>query len=351
MRYLEDKFKDELDQGSLTDFDDGILKISGVAFESRQILEAASANQIPPTILDQAFDAWVQDFVAGQIELADGILEEGDQFARFSALQNKFNKDRIVPFVGAGLSIDSGYPKWRDFLLSLRNDAGIDEADLLLMLNSNQYEETAEKLAGAMSKPLFSERISSTYGVPKSPTGVVRLLPDLFNSHVLTTNFDHVLRDVYRSSNMPFAKECLGCDAANIRHSMSEGSVLVKLHGHADHGVGRVFTQTDYENHYEQGDRLNDLLDVFVNQYGFLFLGCSLSIDRPIRALRNLVEQKGYDNMPKHYAFLARPESEQTQRDRTDELSHHHIYPIWFPEGMYEESISALLIKLREDRA
>jgi hypothetical protein len=103
MMYLKDKFNDELDQGNLTNFDDGIVKISGWALEPRQILEIASISQDPPTVYDQAFDAWKQDYVASKIEEANSLLVEGDQLARFAALQEKINKDSIIPYIGAGL--------------------------------------------------------------------------------------------------------------------------------------------------------------------------------------------------------------------------------------------------------
>jgi hypothetical protein len=351
MMYLKDKFNDELDQGNLTNFDDGIVKISGWALEPRQILEIASISQDPPTVYDQAFDAWKQDYVASKIEEANSLLVEGDQLARFAALQEKINKDSIIPFIGAGLSSDSGYPLWRDFLISLRKTTSIDEEDFISHLNSGLYEEAAEWLSKEMPKPLFSEKISSCYGISKIPMGVINLLPELFSGHVITTNFDHLVRDVYKTAEKSFAHQCFGYEAQNIRNQISDGSILLKLHGHADLGASRVFTKTEYELHYEKEEKFNTLIKFFADRYSFLFLGCSLSIDRPIKALKQLIDIQGYEAMPRHYAFLSRPSSDEERRRREHELSLHHIYPIWYPAGTHEESISALLMKLREDRS
>jgi hypothetical protein len=63
-------------------------------------------------------------------------------------------------------------------------------------------------------------------------------------------------------------------------------------------------------------------------------------------ALREHVEEVGHENLPRHYAFLAAPDSEQARIARQQELVDFHIYPIWYPKGMHDESISALLLKI-----
>lgn len=36
-----------------------------------------------------------------------------------------------------------------------------------------------------------------------------------------------------------------------------------------------------------------------------LFLGCSLDKDRTLQCMAEIVEERGKDNLPKHYAFLS----------------------------------------------
>jgi hypothetical protein len=350
MKFLEEKFKFELDQGDLVALGDGVVIISGFNFEPRQILEIASENKDKPTIYDQAFNAWKEDYIGGKISDANFILEKNDQQARFAALQSAFDKSQVIPFVGAGMSCNSGLPLWRQFLISLQKSTTINEADFISLLDNGQYEEAAERIAQSMPPQLFAEKIYTNYGTSVTPAGAIELLPEVFQSHVITTNFDHLLREVYKSSNKPFVTECLGYQASNIRRDLGNGSVLVKLHGHADNGAGRVFTKTEYEKNYEIENKFDKLIEVFASRFSILFLGCSLSVDRPIKALKSLIDKEGYEAMPMHYAFLPLPNTNQDRVKREHELSQHHIYPIWYPSDDHDESITALLIKLREDQ-
>jgi hypothetical protein len=349
VKYLENRFRDELGQGELVDLDNGVVKISGMAFESLDILEIASANKEKPTVYDQAFDAWRQDHVSEKIDQANSILSEGDQFDRFLALQQRYAKSKLLPFVGAGMSFESGFPLWRDFLLALRRQTNLDENAFVDLLNQGGYEEAAEQIATAMTPQAFSEAIYNKYGLRREICGVVHMLPDVFPGSVITTNFDHMVRDVYRASDVSFAQELLGYEAAHIRTCLEEGSVLLKLHGNAEQGGSRVLTKTEYATHYEAGDKLKNLLGVFADRFSLLFLGCSLTKDRPIQTLKTYIDAHGYEGMPKHYAFLEMPAADDDRIFRERELSLHHIYPIWYPKNSHEESIAALLIKLRED--
>ena len=349
MKYLENRFRDELVQGELVDLDNGVVKISGMAFESLDILEIASANKEKPTVYDQAFDAWRQDHVAEKIDLANSILSEGDQFDRFLALQQRYANNKLLPFVGAGMSYESGFPLWRDFLLALRRQTNLEEKTFVDLLNQGGYEEAAEQIATAMTPQAFSEAIYNKYGLRREICGVVHMLPDVFPRSVITTNFDHMVRDVYRHAEVPFAHELLGYEATNIRTCLEEGSVLLKLHGNAEHGKSRVLTKSEYAAHYEAGNKLKNLLGVYADRFSLLFLGCSLTKDRPIQTLKTYIDSQGYEGMPKHYAFLETPGADEARISRERELSLHHIYPIWYPQNSHEDSISALLIKLRED--
>ncbi len=350
MKYLQNAFKDELNQGNLISLDDGIVKISGLTFQSLDILEVASHNKEKPTVYDQAFDAWRHDYVSEKIDKANSILIENEQLDRFLALQERYNKERLIPFVGAGLSYDTGYPLWRDFLMSLRRQTTLDELVLIQMLNKGEYEEAAELIANGMTPQLFSEALHRKYVISRSAIGAIQILPDVFDSHVITTNFDDLLREIYKSADKPFSSELLGYEAPNIRAALDDGSVLLKLHGHAERGKGRVLTKTEYETHYDGGKKLKELLGLYADRFSLLFLGCSLTVDRPIRALKEHIDLQGHEEMPRHYAFLEMPESDDVRVQREQDLSLHHIYPIWFPKDTHEESISALLLKLREER-
>jgi len=79
-----------------------------------------------------------------------------------------------------------------------------------------------------------------------------------------------------------------------------------------------------------------------------LFLGCSLTVDLTLTCIQEYVNEEGHDHLPKHYAFLAEPDLDEERIQRQKKLSECHIYPIWYPQDAHDESIEALLVKLRE---
>lgn len=104
----------------------------------------------------------------------------------------------------------------------------------------------------------------------------------------------------------------------------------------------------EYEVHYTNDNTLDKTIKAICNTQNILFLGCSLTVDRTLGAMRAYMNEEGHDNLPKHYAFLAEPDSEEKRIQRQKALAECHIYPIWYPQDTHDESIEALLIKLRE---
>jgi len=120
------------------------------------------------------------------------------------------------------------------------------------------------------------------------------------------------------------------------------------LHGQATSGRDRILTKQEYDRHYSDGNTLKKTITALCNSKHLLFLGCSLTVDRTLACIREYVKEEGHDRLPKHYAFLAEPNSDEKRLQRHQELSECHIYPIWYPKDTHDESIEALLIKLHE---
>ena len=79
-----------------------------------------------------------------------------------------------------------------------------------------------------------------------------------------------------------------------------------------------------------------------------LFLGCSLTVDRTLKAMTNTMNSKDIDKFPRHYAFLSLKGTED-RLARRDQLSQSNIFPIWYPDDEdHDECIEALFVKLAE---
>lgn len=294
---------------------------------------------------DEAFKQWLEIRKEDLIQIADDFLDEFDQRERFNKLKQNVNNDAVVPFVGAGMSEPSGYLMWTPFLKKLVDHTDITLEQLEEKLGKGEYEEVAQDFADSLG-PAFAEELENSYGVKKDIKGAVQLLPTLFNSPVITTNYDSVLKRCFDEQTMHFDEVIPGCHAEEVTKYLASGDrVLVKLHGTAMSGVGRVLTLEEYEKNYEENDVISTVISAFCTKT-LLFLGCSLSVDRTLKVMRDYAHQVGHDKSPRHYAFLQAPATQELRNEKRKFLSEANIFPIWYSGGDHDQAVEALLQKL-----
>jgi hypothetical protein len=107
-----------------------------------------------------------------------------------------------------------------------------------------------------------------------------------------------------------------------------------------------VLTDHEYTACYGDGGNYREIFKLLIANASLLFLGCSLSIDRTVHALRE-IKQAALVETPRHFAFL--PLNVGTDREpRRSELGRADIHPIWYPPEDHDQAIEDLLISLME---
>jgi hypothetical protein len=111
MEYFRQRFIDELNDG-------GPVEISGFTWPSAEVFETMAKHDYEVTFTD-----WVEDQKQQAKVRAREFLTETRCLERFHALNSRFRNGNVLPVVGAGLSLASGFKPWGAFLLSLLADA------------------------------------------------------------------------------------------------------------------------------------------------------------------------------------------------------------------------------------
>jgi hypothetical protein len=282
-----------------------------------------------------------------------------DQFprnvVRFEELKRSCQRGFVIPFVGAGISKSAGCPEWREYLLGLCDDAHLDAVAMRERLElRGDYEGVMNDLVQALGENRFNLDFERDFKTPENILGAVTLLPRLFDSCAVTTNFDRVLETVYANEGRPFVEKVTGRGMANafFRAIPAGDRYLLKLHGNLDNAAERVLNQTEYDTAYGNDGNIHfdcplpKLLKRLFTSYSFMFLGCSLSADRTIQTFMRIAHLEGQDNLPHHYALLACP-ADNAQRQIIDQrLANAHITPLWYPDGEHDhvEQILELLL-------
>ena len=343
MDYLKPLFNEDLNS------DGDIVEIAGSEFERCKILSG-----LEPETYDYAFNEWLTAKQERLLEKANEILGDFDNQGRFELLVRTYNSGNLVPFVGAGLSIPSGYPSWTSFLYQCCSESNIGEEELTQLLNDGLYEEAAQLLHDDMTSPVFNELLETTFDNEKFIEGAIHYLPYLFqDKHVITTNFDSLLERIYADKAQPFEAGTVksGRSLPEVaRILMNKPRLLVKIHGTCNQVTERVLLKGEYDLVYQDHGEVSTFFERVIFRESLLFIGASLNTDRTIKKMEALTAERGHDNLPRHYALLELKDGDN-RIEKKQALARANIFPIWYPEGEHDESIEALFYKLMVDCA
>lgn len=264
----------------------------------------------------------------------------------------------IVPFVGAGMS--SGiYPMWSEFLEQF--DLLPSERDQVhQFLNAGKFEEAASYIF-AISKRLFIDTVKDVFSPShlseKNFSPALRILPQIADDMVLTTNLDEVLEHVWQDERKEFDAIIMPDYEDQFNQAIAEGNqILIKLHGTVKESSKYVLTKEQYDEYYGvDSENTINFNKSFPRDLGramqsktLLFLGCSLKNDRVLHILKQIA---GWNEHVKHYALLATEKNEEENTYRERELAKYGIFPIWFPHKDYNciAIILAELLQLKKN--
>ena len=282
-------------------------------------------------------------FVDQALEILGNI---GDNKSNLQALEQ--HRTRLVPFVGAGLSMPYGYPNWSELLRSLSPDDKT-RAEVDVLLKHYQYEEAADVIADVIPPKTFREKLKGAFSevkLPKPLGGATSILPAFANSIVITTNLDRAIEHAYVEAGLPFQTILRGGDLREGSQAIQRGErCLIKLHG--DYEDKRpVLTLDAYNAAYGSADPshpdfdrpLPDLLRIALTGRPLLFLGCSLQADRTVRVIARVVKKLGVE----HFAVLS---SADNTGERRAQFREWNLKPLFF-EGRDYPKVSAFLDSL-----
>jgi hypothetical protein len=273
-----------------------------------------------------------------------------------SALLTLLRGQRMLLFVGAGLSLELGYPLWNDYLASLEKELGAKAPSTENPLERAEWIKHSFE-AAQRSLDYFAH-IQQTFG-PKSAsshTPLQRALVRLGFRGVITTNFDPSLENAISAENLAADRSaCTALDLGDPRsfsvfdffRLTSRGNTtefVLHLHGVHDHPDRVILAASDYSKGYgdftssdPDGLPLHLTLDVILRKviwallvtYPTLFVGFSLNDP----ALKHILKVTSADfqrgRSLGHYAIVgARSEDEEQKRRLA--WKPHGITPVFY---------------------
>jgi hypothetical protein len=292
---------------------------------------------------------WFVRSEAARIESTMGTNAEG-------ALHALLRAQRMLLFVGAGLSLDLGYPLWDSYLAALEKELGAEAPSTGDPLERAEWVK--QSFADAQRRYDYLAHIQQTFGPkPESPyTPLQRALLRLGFRGVITTNFDPSLENALSFENLAAGR--LACMALDLGDPRPFGvfdflrlaarrpttEFVLHLHGTHDHPERVILAASDYRERYgdvttvdHEGLPVHRTLDdiprkvvwALLVTYPTLFVGFSLNDP----ALRHILRVTSADfqrgRYLDHFAIVG-AESEEEEQKLVDAWAGYGITPIFY---------------------
>lgn len=219
--------------------------------------------------------------------------------------------ERVVFFVGAGVSRALGYPTWRellDLLIDYGSDIGRLSADQAVsarsLVSAGNYLLAGQILRDLLARRL-DDRLEEIFSEGKrSNRGLYDFIVRIPAAGFLTTNYDSALEDSFAAMH-----------GSALRLVSSDGHELVtpaggarpflwKIHGDAARRTA-VISSVDYERILANGSLMRNLYSLLSNSI-VVYLGYGMNDGDLLTILEQLVvDRRGFG--PPHFAFMPDP--------------------------------------------
>ena len=258
---------------------------------------------------------------------------------RFEQLERCLLDGTVVPFVGAGVSVEGGFPTWKEHLKQQGRTCGIDAAHIDDLLEAGQYEEVIDEIEKKGYKDAFIQEIKDVFSKKGRITDTTLRLSELFTDTIITTNYDHLIEQVFDTGA---GNNIQLIEISNIAEAPDQNkTTIIKLHGDISKPAQCILGKNQYDEAYGNGildvsKPIPKLLSYHYRTSNLFFLGCSLNQDRTMQVFQAVKDEMGDIDRPQHFSLESLPETEAEITERNAYLLSFGITPIWFPKGCYD---------------
>lgn len=222
----------------------------------------------------------------------------GNKFA-YSQLLKRIKENKIVPFIGAGLS-NCCYPAWDKMFEGMLTSVSYDTAKIVKKkIDAYDYFSAADILCDKMGELLFYESVREIFAESliceeKIKNQAIFLLPQFQFQTYITTNYDRVLEKAFSYNHINF-EVGFPYDIYKLSSYMRNTiftPMILKIHGDIrSDKENLILTGNSYKIHYQDGTCLKEQLSKWVESKNLLFLGASLYKDKTMSIIAERMQE------------------------------------------------------------
>jgi len=181
-------------------------------------------------------------------------------------IQDANKNDKLVAFVGSGVSNNSGVPFWGQLIDFIKDRVDIPEYE-------NDYLIIPQLFHNEVGESQYNESIKKILKHKKtSPNVIHQELLKLKPIHIITTNYDDLIEQSIEKSYKSYSiiKKDKDLPTANT------SNYLIKMHGDFDES-NMVLKEDDYLNYSNKFPLIENFVKGIFSSYTVLFIGFSFS--------------------------------------------------------------------------
>lgn len=210
------------------------------------------------------------------------------QLSHIKHIKEASLQGRLVIFVGAGVSANSGVPTWSNLMKEMKNELGLDdETDDL---------KIAQLYKDARGEKEYLDKVKETLKHNMvAPNAIHKCILDLNPCHIITTNYDNLIEQEIESEFKQFAVVREDKDIPNMLYPNS----LIKMHGDFETN-NIVLSELDYYNYQKNFPLIRSfVMSLFASKL-VVFVGFSFA-DLNLKILLNDLHSVLNDSMQRVY--------------------------------------------------
>ncbi|HEX3557902.1 MAG TPA: SIR2 family protein [Pyrinomonadaceae bacterium] len=237
-------------------------------------------------------------------------------------LKDAIIKGRCAAFIGAGLSVSAGYPKWESLITILitkaANKGYIDpkkKSELESMTKTaSKWLMVAQELTDSYGQAIFhTELVTLFESIGATPTAAHILITEIPFQFVVTTNYDQLIENAYFPKFNRIPKIFTHADVSDFADSLwKQDFFILKAHGDLQKKSSIILTEKDYRTVIYSSNGYRSLLAAIFTTKTILFLGVSLS-DPELHLLLTSLHDAFHGSGPYHYALVSKDEFNDTE--------------------------------------
>ena len=252
-------------------------------------------------------------------------------------LAEELAREKLVIFVGAGVSRNSGLPSWQELVKVFAKKLGINKS----CFSSEETLQIPQIFYDEFSKIKYYEILQEVFEGTYEPNSIHKTLKKMNISHIITTNYDELIEKELNESR---EYDVIGKEE-ELAYSKST-KMIIKMHGDMKYR-NVVLKQEDYDNYEENFPLISTYVKSLFTTNTIMFIGYSLN-DVNVKNIMKWISNILNEDFRKVYlvTFDEKENNDILTRKKQENDKLVNRISLSVVDNNYEESLNSFLEKI-----